>query len=270
MQTDIFNGVESVEFTTITNGVPDDSNWLVMNNIEDNSVSLTSNKDSETSIIPEDKDVAIIVLYTPGDPDKFNFALLEISAINLQTYFNTIYDAATSKIIILAKKKYANLAVRVTSRPQFGYKIRKTYPNTTCIPSYKNNMTKNALLAIAVEASILPYTDPTSGQLAVYFVEKLNADGTTVDSTPPTVNAGVDQTVSASTATLTATATPTSPRTIVSQLWTQVSGATAGITTPSALSTGLTGLATGVYVFKLTATDSMGLESSDNVQVTHS
>lgn len=90
-------------------------------------------------------------------------------------------------------------------------------------------------------------------------------------SSAPTVNAGVDQTITrpASTVSLTGTAKPNGGRTISSTLWTMVSGPNAPtITTPAALSTTVTGLVQGTYEFRLRAIDSGGSSGSDRMIVT--
>lgn len=84
----------------------------------------------------------------------------------------------------------------------------------------------------------------------------------------PTVNAGTDSTSSSATKALLGTATAATGKTIASVLWSQVSGPNAaGFSAPTALSTNATGLITGTYVFKLTATDSAGIVASDNVSI---
>jgi len=86
----------------------------------------------------------------------------------------------------------------------------------------------------------------------------------------PTANAGADQTLSAgaTTATLSGSGSD-SDGTIAGYAWSQVSGPnTAGITSPSSASTGLTGLIAGVYVFRLTVTDNLGATGTDDVQIT--
>lgn len=87
---------------------------------------------------------------------------------------------------------------------------------------------------------------------------------------PPVVNVGVDLTIKLPTnsVTLTATATDTDG-TVVSTQWTQVSGpSTAVIGSPSSLSSLMSGLIQGMYVFKMTATDNEGGVGSDTVFVT--
>jgi hypothetical protein len=86
----------------------------------------------------------------------------------------------------------------------------------------------------------------------------------------PVVNAGSDQTLSlgATTATITGSATD-ADGTIASHAWTQVSGpGTAGITSASSYSTGLTGLSAGSWVFRLTATDNDGAVVYDDMTIT--
>ena len=90
-------------------------------------------------------------------------------------------------------------------------------------------------------------------------------------STPPTVSAGTAQSITlpASTVTLTGTATGNGGATIGSSTWTQVSGPnTATITTASALSTAVTGLVAGSYVFQLSATDNNSQTSTSTVTIT--
>ena len=91
-----------------------------------------------------------------------------------------------------------------------------------------------------------------------------------VTNTPPTVSAGSNQTITlpVSTVTLTGTASGNNGATISSYTWTQVSGAAASITSPANVSTSVTGLTQGVYVFQLTAKDNNGLTASATVTIT--
>jgi hypothetical protein len=87
----------------------------------------------------------------------------------------------------------------------------------------------------------------------------------------PVVNAGNSQNITIATATITGTATAYRGG-IASQLWScilkPVAAADPGITTPSALSTGLTGLVTGVYKFQLDVKDENGFENKATVTIT--
>ncbi len=85
----------------------------------------------------------------------------------------------------------------------------------------------------------------------------------------PVVNAGSDQAVAlpASSATLTGSAASGNGA-IISYSWAQLSGGTATLTSPASATTNVTGLSTGVYVFRLTATDDQGGVGHDDIQLT--
>ena len=87
---------------------------------------------------------------------------------------------------------------------------------------------------------------------------------------PPTVSVGSPQTITPfSNVTPTGTAAGNGGATISSTEWTQVSGpGTAVIGSASGLSTGVSGLVAGTYVFKLTATDDNSLTASATVTIT--
>ncbi|GGB16522.1 hypothetical protein GCM10011511_45430 [Puia dinghuensis] len=90
-------------------------------------------------------------------------------------------------------------------------------------------------------------------------------------ATPPTVAAGSAQSITLPTnsVTLTGTATGNNGATISSTAWTQVSGpASATIGTAGSLSTTVSGLVQGNYVFQLSATDNNGQSASATVTIT--
>lgn len=263
----IVQGVETIELAVIDDATGIAGAWVRAENIAPGTVQYTSNSDTETSIIPEDKDVAIIVLSTPGDPDQFLFGLLELSDENYAKLFNVEQDLTTSTTTVLATRKKANLAVRLTTRPVNGVKKIFLYPNTQCTTTYVNNFTKDALVQLGVAANILSYTS-VGGKDAIYSVQTVKADGTVINGTPPAVSAGANSTTTAATKALTGTVTPVSPKTIAAYQWTQVSGPNqAGFSTPNAVNTNAIGLITGTYVFQLTATDSDGVQASATTQI---
>lgn len=84
----------------------------------------------------------------------------------------------------------------------------------------------------------------------------------------PTVNAGLDQTINLPTTstTLTGVANDTDGS-IVSYLWSKISGASANIVSPTSATTSITALAEGDYVFRLTVADDKGATVSDDIQI---
>ena len=137
-------------------------------------------------------------------------------------------------------------------------------------------------------ANIVPSTNPAS-TMGTYFVDPttgtnifqwmlrqgdttLVTSGSTIPSVPlPTVSAGSTQSVQlpASSVTLTGTASAASGHSLTSTVWTKTSGpASYVITTAGSLSTTVTGLAAGTYVFTLTATDDAGQTNTSTVTIT--
>jgi len=89
-----------------------------------------------------------------------------------------------------------------------------------------------------------------------------------LNTIPPTVGAGNDTSVVGSSITITGTANGNNGATITSTNWSQISGPnTSTIVSPASLTTNITGLIVGTYIFQLSATDSNNQTSFDQVQV---
>ena len=86
---------------------------------------------------------------------------------------------------------------------------------------------------------------------------------------PPIVAGGPNQTITIPTSQVSLSGTAyDNDGTIVSILWTKIAGGSASITNPTSLSTTVTGLTLGSYVFRLTATDNSGATGSSDVTIT--
>jgi predicted esterase len=95
------------------------------------------------------------------------------------------------------------------------------------------------------------------------------ATGGTPVNQPPTVNAGIDQTITLPTNSVNLTGSASdADGSIASYQWTKITGGQATIASPSTAATSVTGLVQGIYTFRLTATDNNGAATSDTVQVT--
>jgi alpha-tubulin suppressor-like RCC1 family protein len=116
----------------------------------------------------------------------------------------------------------------------------------------------------------------------VFQLEVTNALGATATSTvtitvnaqpsqPPVANAGSNQTITlpSSSVTLNGSASTAPSGTITKYTWSEVSGpSTASITAANAVTTTVTGLVQGVYVFQLMVTDNQGVSASISVTIT--
>lgn len=261
-------GVEQVEWGTGNRyGIVTD--WTRVHNIQPDSVTRTLTNSTIAGFVPEDKDTALFKVVTPAENSgTLTIGLSEQSPAIMQRLFNVIYDALTTQTVVLAKEKLAHLAIRLTSRPVNGRKRILTYMSIDAQTGLANNIAKgvNEYLAITGTVNSWLYL----GQEAVYIDQWVNEDGTPINSAPATVSAGAaTQTANTNPKVLTGTATPAAGKTIIQQFWQQLSGPNNAImATPTALSNSVSGLVTGVYVFKLTAVDSAGVETSATTTVT--
>jgi len=102
------------------------------------------------------------------------------------------------------------------------------------------------------------FVNTVSGQSVAAMINGIQVTANTTTST----------TSGTASATLTGTATGTNGATIKSTTWKEASGPSASISSPSSLSTAVSGMTAGTYVFTLTATDNNGLSASSNVTIT--
>lgn len=120
--------------------------------------------------------------------------------------------------------------------------------------------------------------DPTGYRSPMpLFIEGVQGDGsynlgsvtvaTGPVNQPPTVNAGLDRTVTMPVTNVTISGTASDDGSIASILWTRVAGA-GTIVSPTSLTTDISGLAVGINTFRLTVTDNQGVSASDQMSVT--
>lgn len=266
-ETFVMKGVEKAEWGT-GDRYGNVTDWTQVENLQPDSVTRTKNNGTLAGFIPEDKDTPLFTVFTPAEnPGTITVGLAEQSPTNMQKLFNTVFDAATTTIVVLAKEKIANLALRLTSRPVNGRRKIITYYNLDALTGYSNNIAKAVNEALAITATVKPYL--YLGQEAIYTDQWVNEDGSVINSNPATLGGLANSTTTTATKVLTATATPAAGKTIIQQYWAQVSGPnTATMTAPTALSNTVGGLVTGVYVFKITVVDSAGVETSGTTQIT--
>ncbi|RYF26556.1 MAG: hypothetical protein EOO42_01255 [Flavobacteriales bacterium] len=232
------------------------------------SVIYTKNVDSIERIIPDGKSVAYVTFLTPGDPNTIVIGLLDQNPAVEALVGNIVYDAATTTVTELAQRVIRNICIEITTFVQNGKRCIIIIPNVDVTLGTADPLTFNNVEKFVINGELKAFTAST-GQDAIRIKKFVNPDGTAINSIAPTVSAGANSTANTNPKVLTGTATPQSPKTIVSTVWSQVSGpSTAVMATPNALSNSVSGLVSGVYVFKLTATDSVGVVSESFTQVT--
>jgi hypothetical protein len=102
-----------------------------------------------------------------------------------------------------------------------------------------------------------------------YAVAKFGALVASGVNLPPIISAGSDQSLSSGTTTATLSGSATDPEGNAMTIgWSLVSGPnTPSITSPTSLTTGVTGMVAGTYVFRLTVNDGVNPNVTDDVQV---
>ncbi len=112
----------------------------------------------------------------------------------------------------------------------------------------------------------LTVTDNAGATGVDYITITVNAGA----NQPPSANAGADQSITLPVNSVALTGAGTDPDgTIVSYLWTKISGpATFSINSPTQAQTSITNLVQGVYVFRLTVSDNLGVTADAFVTIT--
>lgn len=182
MATFVVGGVEKIEYAQSSlAGVV--TTWKQLENIAPDSVVFTKNAGTKTSVIPEDKNVAFLNFFTPGDGDTLAIGVLEQKPEVMQDLFNVAYTPATSLMVFNAQEKIANLAFRITCRPlKDGRKAVITIYNTDVVTTYVNNLTKTAAQQILLTATLGAYRATGMTEDAVYTKQFVLADGSAIDS----------------------------------------------------------------------------------------
>lgn len=228
----------------------------------------TKNVDTIERIIADGKSASYITFSTPGTPDTVAFQLLDQNPKVEQLMSNVIYDAATSTVTELATRKVANIALQIFTELKNGKSAIITIPNIDATLGTADALTFNNVEKFVVTGELKGFIT-VNGEEAISIKQWLDASGQPLNASPATVSAGNNSTTTAATKALTGTVTPAAGKTIVSQYWTLVSGPnTPTMSAQNALNNTLSGLISGVYVLRLTAIDSAGVETSATTQIT--
>lgn len=188
MATYAVGGVEKIELAPafFTEAGIASAVWVRAENVAPDTVTYTKNADTTTDIVPEDKDVAFVTFYQPGEADQIIFGLLEHHPTIMAMLFNQEYVAATSKTTMLAKRKVANLAVRITTRSmKDDRKQIIIMPNVMFTTTIVNNLSKTALQQLLLTGKLGSYKTTTSSLDAISQKTWVTEAGVAIDSTTP-------------------------------------------------------------------------------------
>ncbi|MCZ4244979.1 hypothetical protein [Pedobacter punctiformis] len=188
MATNIVGGVELIEIApavTTEAGITG-ATFQRLENIAPDSVVYTKNSDTETDLIPEDKDVALLTFYTPGEADTIAIGVLEQKPEILALLFNQEYTEATTRIVTLAKRKVANLMIRITTRSmKDGRKQVIVLPNVAVTTTFVNNLSKTAVQQLLLTGKVGSFKTTTSLEDAISVKTWVTEAGAPIDSSTP-------------------------------------------------------------------------------------
>jgi hypothetical protein len=160
--------------------------WTEAEFVAPDSVVYTKNADTETDLVPEDKEVSFVTFYTPGEADTIVFGLLQHHPTIMAMLFNQEYVATTSKTTMLAARKVANLAVRITTRSmKDNRKQIIILPNVNFTTSIVNNLSKTALQQLLLTGKVGSFKTTTSNKDAISIKTWVTDAGVAIDSTTP-------------------------------------------------------------------------------------
>lgn len=186
MATFVVAGIEKIRYAPASPvGVVAPAAWKTVEYIAPDSVTFTKNLGTKSSVIPEDKDVAFLNFFAPGEGDTLVLGILEQNPTLVQELFNVKYTAATTTMAYKATEKIANLAWEITCRSiKDGRKCIITIYNTDVQTGYANNLTKTAAEQLALTATLGSYRPAAETEDYVYTKQFVLANGTVIDSTP--------------------------------------------------------------------------------------
>jgi len=188
MATYAVGGVEKIEvgpafFTEAGIGT---AVWTQVEYIAPDTVVYTKNADTETDLIPEDKDVAFITFYTPGEADTIAFGILQQYPTIMAMLFNQEYVATTSKTTMLAKRKVANLSLKITTRSmKDGRKQTIVMPNVAFTTTFVNNLSKTTVQQLLLTGKIGAFKTTTTNLDALMVKTWITEGNAVIDSTTP-------------------------------------------------------------------------------------
>lgn len=188
MATYAIGGVEKIELAPafFTQAGLATAVWVRALNVVEDTTLYTENSDTETEIVPADSDSAFLFLATPGEADQVQFGLLELHPTIQAMLYNQEYVATTSTTTMLAKRKVANLAIKITTRSiKDGRKQTVVIPNVFFRTAATGNYNKTSAVQILITGKVSTFKTTTTLLDAKSIRTWITDAGAVIDSTTP-------------------------------------------------------------------------------------
>lgn len=171
-------GVESIEFAPVSaDGSAPSTGWVKVTDIEDGSVSFNIPEATITRIQVEDKPGTWAIVAEEGDGASVTGKSLNMEPKTADLLFKgrTTSTATTRFDAPIDGSNVVNLAVRVTSRPQNGFKMVFVIINGSITARVENPLTKNGtdFLALGFTAEATSAVDATGKSVSPWYYEKV-------------------------------------------------------------------------------------------------
>ncbi|WP_285011199.1 hypothetical protein [Pedobacter faecalis] len=186
MATFFVAGTESVEIAPafFTQAGASSAVWTKLEYIaKDNPPQYTKNLDTRTTLGAEDKDGVVLTFYEDGEPNVLTVGVLQQKPEILQMLDNIVYTAETTEIIELAKRKVANLAIRLTTRSaKDNRKQIVVFPNTEVTYTTPGGGSKTSVQQLLLSAIIGTFKTTTGNLDAISIKKWVTEAGAAIDS----------------------------------------------------------------------------------------
>ena len=171
--------------------------------------------------------------------------------------------AVTGNVLITFSEALNNATVTTGTASIAGVTSGVSYSGGTITINPTSDFAYSTTYTVTITTGV---QDVAGNALASPYIFSFTTAGAPANINP-VANAGTDQTTLLSSVTLTGSGTD-ADGTVTGYAWTQVSGGTCTIVSPSSATTAVNSMAVGVYVFRLTVTDNVGATHSDDITIT--
>ena len=153
---------------------------------KDNPPQYTKNIDNKTTLTAEDKSGVVLTFWEDGEPNLLTVGILQQKPEIVAMLDNIVYTPATTKIIELAKRKVANLAIRLTTTSvKDSRKQIIVFPNTDVTNTTPGGGVKTSVQQLLLNATIGTFKTTTGNLDAISIKTWVTPEGAAIDSTTP-------------------------------------------------------------------------------------